>query len=137
MLYLLPGAQGTVFQGLGSLILALSPVQSAQVLERCGDGGTIHLGCLVPAAVLSVGCVLLVAVLVLFPLLRHLPDRLVVACNTHNTPVSHCTTDPTHPVAKCPPSYYANFFTTVQTKSRIQQLAKHLRSRVQPSYLIW
>lgn len=136
MLYLLPGAQGTVFQGLGSLILALSPVQSAQVLERCGDGRTIHLGCLVPAAVLSVGCVLLVAVLVLFSLLRHLPDRLVVACNKHNTPVSHCTTDPTHPVAKCPPSNYGNFFTAVQTKSKIEQLAKHFRSRVQPSNLI-
>ena len=60
-----PGPERAVLQGLGGLVLALPPVEGAEVLEGGGDGGAVHLGSLVPPAILAVRGLALLAVLVL------------------------------------------------------------------------
>lgn len=67
--------QRTVLEGVGCLVLALSPVQGTEVLQRRVDRGRVHLGHLVPRPVLVERLVLPILRLVLLTLLRKLCTR--------------------------------------------------------------
>jgi hypothetical protein len=65
-------AHCAIFECLGRLIFALSPVKRSQVLQRCRHRWRVHFRRLVPSTVFRIGCRLAIAMLILFTLFRNL-----------------------------------------------------------------